>query len=269
VTTPPPEEAAEEEATDTPDRSATFGPPSRRAVTAVGVLLAIMVVMNSVGDALTTSWADQHPAWLIALNSRNRVLALTTNQLDAWSYYSIASARLLASDPLFYLLGLWYGDSAITWMEKRTQTWGQMLRQLEGWFSKAAYPLVFLAPNNPICLFAGAAGMPVRAFLALNVSGTIVRLYVIRRAGEAFEAPLDDVLGFFGEYRLPLFVLSVVLLVVSIALEAKKGETEVTALTRLDDELESEQARRAEGPERPERPERPGVGPGDTAGPDR
>ena len=241
MTTPPPEEAAEEAATGSPDQAEASRPrPSRRVITVIGVLLAAMVIMNWVGDALTTTWADRHPAWLIALNSRNRVLALTTNQLDAWSYYSIASARLLASDPLFYLLGLWYGDSAITWMEKRTQTWGEMLRQLEGWFGKAAYPLVFLAPNNPICLFAGAAGMPVKAFLVLNVTGTFARLFVIRRAGEAFEAPLDDVLGFFGEYRLPLFIASVVLLVVSIALEAKRGETEVTSLSRLDDELEAE-----------------------------
>ena len=106
------------------------------------------------------------------------MLALTTNQLDAWSYYSIASARLLASDPLFYLLGLWYGDSAITWMEKRTQTWGQMLRQLEGWFSKAAYPIVFLAPNNYICMFAGASGMRPSLFIGLNVAGILAALQI-------------------------------------------------------------------------------------------
>ncbi|HEY8546862.1 MAG TPA: hypothetical protein VIL36_17500 [Acidimicrobiales bacterium] len=254
MTTPSPEEAAEETATGAAGRADAAGageprpqPPSRRVITVIGVALATMVVMNWVGDAMTTTWAKEHPAWLIALNSRNRILALTTNQLDPWSYYGIASARLLASDPLFYLLGLWYGDSAITWMEKHTQTWGDILRQIEGWFGKAAYPLVFVAPNNPICLFAGAAGMPVKAFVALNVSGTFVRLFVIRRAGEAFEAPLDDVLGFFGEYRLPLFIASVVLLVLSIALEAKRGETEVTALSHLDEELEAERHHHADG----------------------
>lgn len=243
MTTPPPEEAAEEEATGPADQ-ADPGRwlPSRRVITVIGGLLAVMVVMNWVGDALTTTWAKDHPAWLIALNSRNRVLALSTNQLDPWSYYSIATARLLASDPLFYLLGMWYGDSAITWMEKRTQTWGDMLRQVERWFGKAAYPLVFLIPNNYICLFAGAAGMPVKVFVALNVTGTFARLFVIRWVGDVFKAPLDDVLGFFGEYRVPLFVASVVLLVLSIALEAKKGETEVTALTNLDDELEAERS---------------------------
>jgi uncharacterized membrane protein YdjX (TVP38/TMEM64 family) len=69
-------------------------------------------------------------------------------------------------------------------MERRTNTWGEMLRQLERWFGKAAYPLVFIAPNNAICLFAGAAGMPLRAFFAVNLAGTVARLWLIRRFGE-------------------------------------------------------------------------------------
>ena len=59
----------------------------------------------------------------------------------------------------------WYGDTALTWMEQRTKTYGTMLRQWERWFQKAAYPLVFIAPNNVICLFAGAAGMSVPGVL--------------------------------------------------------------------------------------------------------
>jgi membrane protein DedA with SNARE-associated domain len=214
-------------------------PPSRRVVATVGTLLVIMVIMNWVGDALTTTWARDHPAWLLGLNARNRILVLTTNNLDPWSYYSIGMARLLVSDPLFFLLGHWYGDAAIVWMEKRTKTWGQMLRQMEGWFGKAAYPLVFIAPNNPICLFAGAAGMPIGAFLVLNVTGTFARLWIFRVFGDIFQSPIDDVLSWFGQYRVPLLIGSVVLLVLSIALEARRGETEVTAFSRLDDELEA------------------------------
>ena len=33
--------------------------------------------------------------------------------------------------------------------------------------------------------------------LLLNVTGTLVRLYLIRRLGQAFQDPIDDVLGFF------------------------------------------------------------------------
>ena len=212
--------------------------PSRRQVTALAVPLVALVVMNYVGDALAPTLVDSHPAWLIALNARNRNLALVTNSLDPWTYYSIGTARLLVSDPLFFLLGYWYGDAAVTWMERRTNTWGQMLRQIEQWFSKAAYPLIFIAPNNYICLFAGAAGMPLRAFFVVNLAGTITRLWLIRLVGEAFESPLDDLVGWIGDNRIPLLIASVALVVASIALEARRGETEVGSLARLDDELE-------------------------------
>ena len=34
--------------------------------------------------------------------------------------------RLLISDPLFFLLGYWYGDAAVKWMERRTKTGNKM-----------------------------------------------------------------------------------------------------------------------------------------------
>ena len=212
--------------------------PSRRQVTAIAVPLAALVVMNYIGDALAPTLVDTHPAWLIALNARNRNLALVTNSLDPWTYYGIGTARLLVSDPLFFLLGYWYGDAAVTWMERRTKTWGQLLRQIEQWFGKAAYPLIFIAPNNYICLFAGAAGMPLRAFFAVNIAGTITRLWLIRLVGETFQSPLDDLVGWIGDNRIPLLIASVALVIASIVLEARRGETEVEALARLDEELE-------------------------------
>ena len=109
--------------------------------------------------------------------------------------------RLVVSDPLFFLLGYWYGDAAVEWMERRTRTWGQMLRQIEKWFGKAAYPIVFIAPNNYICLFAGAAGMSIRAFVVLNVTGSMFRLWLVRVFGQAFEAPIDVVVDWIGDNR--------------------------------------------------------------------
>ena len=212
--------------------------PSRRAMTLVSVPLVVLVIVSYVGDALAPSLVDTHPAWLIALNARNRNLVLVTNSLDPWTFYGIGIVRLLISDPLFFLLGYWYGDAAVKWMERRTRTWGQLLRQFEEWFAKAAYPIVFIAPNNVFCLFAGAAGMPLRAFFAVNLAGTVFRLWLVRRFGEAFEGPLDDVVEWIGDNRRILLPISIGLVLVSLALEAKRGETEVSALAHLDDELD-------------------------------
>jgi membrane protein DedA with SNARE-associated domain len=206
----------------------------------IGALIAL-VIANIVGDALTTTWAEDNPLALIALNSRNRVLVLTTNQLDPWSYYGVATLRLLAADPLFYLLGRWYGDAAIRWVERKWASQGQVLRWFETAFSKAAYPIIFLAPNNPVCLFAGATGMPVPVFLALNISGTMFRLFLIRVVGATFESPIDEILDFFGRYRLQLFVISVALVILSIVLD-RGGGGEIEALRELEHELTDDEA---------------------------
>lgn len=212
-------------------------PPGQHTLKLLAVPIVGLIVISNIGDALAPRLVDTHPLQLIAMNARNRNLILVTNQLDAVSYYVVGTLRLLVSDPLFFLIGYWYGDTAMAWMERRTKTYGTLLRQVEGWFGNAAYPLVFIAPNNFICLFAGAAGMSVTGFFVANLSGTVVRLYLIRRLGEAFEAPIDDVLEFIREYRTPLLIVSVVLFAVVMVNELRHTKGEVDSLAdALDDE---------------------------------
>ncbi len=212
--------------------------PSRGKLTLVAIPIIGLIVLSNVGDALAPELVNSHPLQLLAMNARNRNLILVTNQLDAASYYIVGTLRLLLADPLFFLLGHWYGDTAIQWMEQRTKTFGSQLRNLEGWFAKAAYPIVFIAPNQYICLFAGAAGMSVAGFFAANITGTIVRLYLIRRLGEAFEAPIDDVLGFIQDYRTPLLVLSVAIFAVVMVNELRR---ETTGLEELEELAETDE----------------------------
>lgn len=205
-------------------------------ITVAGI--GVLVVCAYVGDALTTTWADENPLALIALNSRTRILVLTTNQLDPVSYYLVASLRLLVSDPLFFLLGVWYGDSAIRWVERKSPTYGELFRNAEGWFGTAAYPLVVIMPNNWICLLAGAAGMSIPAFFVLNLVGTVGRLYLIRVLGATFESSIDDVLGFFRDYRLELFLASVALVGIFVLFEFRRGKGDIGAVRDLEHELE-------------------------------
>jgi membrane protein DedA with SNARE-associated domain len=220
---------------------------NRRHLTLIVAPLVIMVVAAWVGDAFTAQWVDRHPLWLIALNARNRNLVLVTNNLDAWSYYGVASLRLLASDPLFYVLGFFYGDRAVAWMERRSSTFGGLMRSWEDLFRRASYPLVFIAPNNFICLFAGSAGMRPGVFAALNISGTFARLYLIRRLGEAFSSPIDAVLGFIQDYRLPLTALGIGIVVFTILNDRRAGRGDLKALAKLEGDLEGGPA--PEGPD--------------------
>lgn len=215
-------------------------PPSKRTLALLITPIIGLVIASYVGDALTTSWAESHPLALTALNARNRVLVLTTNQLDAVSYYVVGGLRLLVSDPLFFILGMLYGDNAIKWVERKSPTFGEQIRLYESAFAKASYPLVFVMPNNYICLFAGAAGMPLAAFIALNVTGTIARLYIIRVVGDVFSKPIDGVLDFFAEYRIPLLVASVALVVGILVVDRFRGKSEIGSLLELEHELANE-----------------------------
>lgn len=201
--------------------------------------LVVLVIASYVGDAFAPTLVDKHPLWLIALNARNRNLVLTTNSLGAVSYYVVGGLRLVLADPLFYLLGYFYGDAAVRWAERRSRTFGGILRSVEQFFQKASYPLVLIAPNNPICLFAGASGMSPPVFLALNITGTVARLYLIRWVGDIFASPIDTVVGFIREYRLPLTAVTVALVGFTIWSESRgEGETEFESLVHLEEELE-------------------------------
>ena len=207
--------------------------PSRSRLVLVIAPIVGLIIAGYIGDALTTTLADEHPLLLVLLNARSRILVLTTNQLDAFSYYLAAGLRLMAADPLFYLLGRWYGDAMIVWVEKRSKTFGEQVRLYERAFAKAAYPLVFIAPNPYICLFAGASGMRVGSFFTLNITGTVARLYLIRRLGEAFDEPIQAVLRFFSDYRLPLFILSVALVALILWSDRRQGKDEIGSMLDL------------------------------------
>lgn len=225
------------------------GPPSTRARNVViGATIAFFVIAL-VGDLFLSTLFDRHPAVFIALNSRNRNLVLAKPYLDWWAFFGIATVRLLVSDPLFFLLGRWYGDAGVRWIEKRSPTYGPLARAAEKWFGKASYPLIVIAPNNYICLFAGAGGMAVPVFVALNVVGTVGRLTILWYASDWIEKPLDWLREAISEYRLAFFLLSLGLVAFSLLMDRRAGGTEVEGLLHIEDEIaeiEAEEAKAAE-----------------------
>jgi membrane protein DedA with SNARE-associated domain len=208
--------------------------PSRRVVTIITIPLIALVIVSYIGDAFMPALVDRHPVLLMAMNPRNRNLILVVNEIDAWVFYVVGTLRLIATDPLWFLIGYWYGDSALRWAERRTRTFGDTLRWFEKGFSKAAYPLVVIAPNNWICLFAGAAGMGVGTFFALNLIGTVGRLFLIRLLGDAFDSPIQWVLDLIADYRTPLLIFSIITVGILVAMEYRKGDSEISAIKRGD-----------------------------------
>lgn len=211
---------------------------SKRALSAIVAIIIVLVIGGWIGDASAGYLVDHHPLWLIGLNARNRNLVLVVNHVDSVPYYVVGTVRLLLSDPLFYVLGYFYGDAGIKWMERQAPTYGRLMRSAEKWFGVAAYPLVFIAPNNYICLFAGAAGMSIPMFFALNITGTVFRLWILQVIGNIFDKPIDSIIGFIQDYRVPVIIGSVLLVLFTIWNERRQGESEIEALAHLEEELE-------------------------------
>lgn len=218
------------------------GPPSALARNAVVGTLIAMVVAGYAGGILLPSWINTRPAALIALNANNRTLALASGNLDAATFYVIGFLRLLAPDWLFFLLGRWYGDASIRWMERKAPTYGELLRQMEGWFGKARFVVVAIMPNNPVCLFAGAAGMSVTEFWIANVLGTIGRLVLIRFFSSVFEDLLGEFRSFIGDYRWPLTALSILLVAFTIWNDRRGGRDGIGDLANLEEGMAEAEA---------------------------
>ena len=68
--------------------------------------------------------------------------------------------------------------------------------------------------------------------------GTVARLYLIRVLGKAFESPIERVLDFFAEYRIPLLIASIVLVGGSFLLDKRKGGSDLDVVEELEHEAE-------------------------------
>jgi membrane protein DedA with SNARE-associated domain len=217
----------------------------RRRLALLLAPISCLVIASMVGSALAPTLVVDHPVWLLVLDARIRHVLLVANQIDAFPYFLIGTLRLTLSDPLFYLLGYWYGEAALSWVEAQSGSVGRLLRVVERFFGKASYPLVFLAPNNYICLFSGASRMPPPVFLALNISGTITRLILLRALGDVLEDPLEAVLDFIARNQLRLTLLTVGLVVAQAAWDKRRGTGELGALSELEERIEEEEEEEA------------------------
>jgi membrane protein DedA with SNARE-associated domain len=216
------------------------GAPSRRALGWVVVPLVGLVAASWIGDAIGPGLVPDpeqpgsgRPELLLALSPRLRWQVAVVNYVDPVVFFAIATLRLLAADPPFYLLGYWYGESALRWAERNSPTAGAILRDSERFYGKLAYPLVAIAPNNVFCLLAGSSRMRPAVFFALNIGGTLARLWLVVIFGEAFEDQIDGALEWIGRYRWWLVGLSSVVVFVMAGSQLRSGTGEVAQLRDL------------------------------------
>jgi membrane protein DedA with SNARE-associated domain len=212
------------------------GRPSRRRLVLLIAPIVVITVMGTMATAFTPALAARHPLLLIALDARNRFLVLA-REVDLVPFVVVALLRRTISDPLFYLLGRYYGDGAVRWLETKAGG-GDVVRWTESAFQRASYPMVFLFPGAVVCALAGATGMRPAAFLATNIAGTLTAILAVRRFSAAIASPVDAVLDFFNRNLVVTTAVSVVLVALSVVLNRVQGKLEVGSVAELEQQLE-------------------------------
>lgn len=197
-------------------------------------LALLSLAAGWLGDLLLAAVIDKYPLALIALNPRNRNLALASPELAPIPYFTVGFFRLVASDPLNYLIGFWYGERALAWVRRRSRTYGPMVDDASGFFRQFAYPIIFAAPNNIVCILSGAFGIKPRTFILLNVSGTIARLVVVRQFASYFESEVNSVTDWITDYRIPILIVSAIAVAWTVFSEFRGDNSEVKALIELE-----------------------------------
>jgi membrane protein DedA with SNARE-associated domain len=217
-------------------------PPSRRVLYLLLAPIIALTVAGTLGDWFAAAIINEHPLLQMFINPRSRYLALASNQIDTVPFYVVGFVRLVLTDPIFYLLGWYYGDNALRWIEKRLGEDGSLVRSFERFFSKAAYPIVLFAPNGYICAMAGMTGMRPPVFMLLNVVGTITRLIVIRQTAAALESPLQSLLDFIQRYQWWIVGFSITMGVWQLSSRWRRGERQVEPLSEMAEELEGDES---------------------------
>src|SRR4051812_23027459 len=211
--------------------------PPRGALPLLLVPIGLMIVASNTASVVYATLIKSHPLWLLGLSSINRYLAAVTPYTAAWSYALVAGLRLLLPDPFFYLLGYWYGDRGVRAVESRLPSVGTAYRSFERLFRRARYLVVFIAPNNPVSLFAGADRMNPVGFALTNVAGTIARLALIRALGNVFESPIRAITDFLDRWKWYLLVVSAVVVLVGMLIDRRRGRSDLGGLRQVGEDL--------------------------------
>ena len=210
--------------------------PSRRTLILLVTPIVILSTAGTIASAFIPALAARHPLLLIILDARNRMLVLAREVDPVW-FFLVGFLRRSLSDPLFYILGMLYGDRAIRWLEKKGGG-GALVTLTEGWFQKASYLMVFLFPGAIVCALAGATKMKPWAFAVCNMSGTITSLILIRLFSDAISSPVDAVVRFFDRNMVVTTTVSVLLVILSVVLNKVQGKLD-PGLDELEDDTAS------------------------------
>jgi membrane protein DedA with SNARE-associated domain len=160
---------------------------------------------------------------LIALSPRYRNFVAGASKIDLLPFMTVGVARLLVSDPLYFLIGKYFGDSALRWFERLMggpEGGGKLISTTEKWFhaknGRVAIVLSAFFAGPIICILAGATKMKARTFFLLDFLGTIVVVALLRMLAKPLQPFVDWLITANKKYWKYFTVLAVVFVAISL-----------------------------------------------------
>jgi hypothetical protein len=211
---------------------------NRRQVALLAVPMAAFAITANVGNALAPTLIVEEPILLLVLSPRLRWLLLASANLEAIWFYLIPLLRATAILTTYYLLGRWYGDWAVRWLEERAGNAARPLLWIERNFHRARWPVAFAFPGNLVALLAGADQIGLPVYLLVALSSVALRLVLVRSVARLFEGPLLDVLDWVGRNQLWLTLASIGIVFAWVMWSNRGGLTPIEVAEGLDQAAE-------------------------------
>jgi membrane protein DedA with SNARE-associated domain len=187
------------------------------------VLFGIVVALTIVGN-ITAGAAPEllknHPLLLVLGAPRYRWIMLVAPKVSAIPLILISWVRLLASDPVYFLIGWYYGDKAMMAFESLLGK--QAMDTTRRYFEKATWILSAFAAGPIICALAGLARVNPKRFFTLDIAGTLVIAIMLRVFADLLSEPLQALIRFNAKYSRYLLILTIVFMVVAFVRGASR-----------------------------------------------
>lgn len=181
----------------------------------------MLFVIGTIGSNIGPALVDENPILVISLSSRNRNLFASVPYIDPLAYSLIGFFRVLAAGVALYLVGKWYGQRALSWVEGNMgelpaiYKWTERAVDRFGWIALVAMP-----GSNVVCLLVGHRKMRPMPFLALISVGIVIKLAVLWMGGKIFE---DQIRGFLNAIERYQWWVVIALFGISFLQSARRG----------------------------------------------
>ena len=214
--------------------------PSRRRgqITALAIPMVVFTISGYVGNALAPTLAHDAPIALLVLNPRLRWLFLTSAKVDTLWFFLIPLVRGTVLLTVYFLLGRWFGDAALRWLEARSGNAMRPMLWIERKFHRTRIPITFFFPGSIAAMLAGADGMTAPLFFGVALSSITLRVWAVRSLADALRGTLLRVLDWVGANQLWLTVVSIGSVVAWVLWSNRHGIEPVDSIEDLVDDVD-------------------------------